>query len=214
MLPINLNILIIIFTMSLIYLAAGTRLNTYVRVLVLQGIILFGIALNQLHGHIDVPHLLFILLETLIVKAIVVPYFLQRVIRRTAEIHEIEPHRSNFGSVFVVCLIMIGTFMIAYQLHDENLKITYFTASISSIFVGLFLIVIRKKILTHIMCFIVIENGIFLLSLAIGKEMPAIVSMGILLDVFTSILVLGMFVNKIRNVFNTMEIEKLSKLKD
>lgn len=213
------DILIIIFTMSLIYLASGGRLYTYVRLLILQGLLLFGIAAIELlpaiqSNHIDVPHLIFILVETLVVKALVIPYFLYRVIRKSEEVHEIEPDKSNFSSVLAVSAIMVGAFIIAYSLHDEHLKITYFTASISAIFAALFTIITRKKVITHVMCFMVLENGIFLLSLAIGKEMPAIVSTGILLDLFTSVLVLGMFVNRIRELFNTTEVEKLSGLKD
>jgi len=64
------------------------------------------------------------------------------------------------------------------------------------------------------MGYMIIENGIFLLSLATAKEMPAIVSIGVSLDVFMVILIAGLFANKIKSTFEDQDIEKLTDLKD
>ncbi|MCY7352565.1 MAG: hypothetical protein LH606_18235 [Cytophagaceae bacterium] len=208
-----LNLLIIIFTMTLTYLAVAGRLDTYIRVIVVQGVLLFGIAFLEL-AEIDPFNLLFILLETLIFKSILVPYFTSRAIKRNGLKHEIEPGVSNFYSVFIVIGFVIGSFVVAYQLHDTQLKVTYFTASISSLLTGLFLIVSRKSIVTHLIGYMVIENGIFLLSLALGSELPMIVNYGILLDLFTSVLILITFVNRIGDVFKSSHITSLTELKD
>ena len=58
------------------------------------------------------------------------------------------------------------------------------------------------------------ENGIFLLSLSIAKEMPVIVNLGVLLDLFIAIFILGMLVKEINNEFEDMEVAHLSDLKD
>ena len=59
-----------------------------------------------------------------------------------------------------------------------------------------------------------IENGIFLLALSIAKEMPFIVAMGVLLDIFMAVYIFGLFVNKIQDVFTEIKIDNLSNLKD
>jgi hydrogenase-4 component E len=207
------NLFIIIYTITLIYLAVAGRFHTFVRILSLQGLLLFAIAFFELKNIVMV-NLLFILLETLIVKAIVVPYFFNKIIRSNKLTHDTDPHIPHFYSLLIVSFAIILTFVLAYNLHDEHLQITYFTASVSSIFCGIFLIISRKKIITHIVGYMVMENGIFMLSLAIGAELPMIVNTGILLDLFTSVLVLGFFVSKISNTFNTVEVEKLTELKD
>jgi hydrogenase-4 component E len=207
------NLLIIIFTMTLIYLAVAGRFQTFVRILALQGLLLFGIAFYELKD-IVLANLLFILLETLVVKALVVPYFFGKIIKQNKLTHDTEPNIPHFYSLLIVSFVIILTFILAYNLHDEHLKITYFTASVSSIFAGIFLIISRRKIITHIVGYMVMENGIFMLSLAIGAELPMIVNTGILLDLFTSVLVLGFFVSKISNAFHTVEVEKLTELKD
>ena len=58
------------------------------------------------------------------------------------------------------------------------------------------------------------ENGIFLLSLSIAKEMPMIVNLGVLLDLFIAVFILGILVREINEEFEDMEISHLSDLKD
>ncbi|MBC7388956.1 MAG: hypothetical protein H7329_07095 [Opitutaceae bacterium] len=207
------NILIIIFTMTLFYIAAAGRLSTYIRVLFLQGLLLFGIAYLELKD-VHIGHLIMILAETLIFKAILVPLFYDNLIKKNNFQDERDPTNPNFFALFKVGFIIISTFILAYSLHDEHLKITYFASSVSAILTGMLMIVRRKKLITHIMGFLVIENGIFLLSLAIGSEMPLIVNMGILLDLMTSVFLFGFFLYKIGEVSHTQDVESLSVLKD
>jgi len=58
------------------------------------------------------------------------------------------------------------------------------------------------------------ENGIFLLSMSVAKEMSIIINMGVLLDIFIGIYLLGLFANKIQAAFDTSHIDKLRQLKD
>ena len=72
----------------------------------------------------------------------------------------------------------------------------------------------RKKIITQVMGFMLMENGIFLLSMAAVKEMPFIVSLGVLLDVFMAVYLLGLLVNKIHDRYDEIHVDTLQKLKD
>ncbi|MES2389844.1 MAG: hypothetical protein V4543_17720 [Bacteroidota bacterium] len=205
--------LVIIFIITLNYMAISGRLDTFNRLLFIQGIVLFGVAFRELH-HIDLLNLFFILVETLVFKALIVPYMLNRIVKRNNLRHETEPDISNFASLFIVSAIIAVSFILAYNLHDSHLKIVYFAASVSALFTGLFLIISRKKIITHIIAYMVIENGIFLLSLALGSEMPTIVNIAILMDLFTSILILSIFVNRIGDAFKTVQADNLNELRD
>ncbi|MNE36628.1 hydrogenase 4 membrane subunit [compost metagenome] len=64
------------------------------------------------------------------------------------------------------------------------------------------------------MGFLVIENGVFILSIALGNEMPMLVNIGILLDIFASVFLLGIFVNKIGDVMKEQDVEQLRNLRD
>ncbi len=207
------TIFIIIFTISLIYLAVASRLISYIQFLALQGILLFGIAYLELK-HVDALNLFFILTETLIFKATLVPLFLRLTIRRNNIKREAEAYVSNFFSLLAMLSGIVLSYLLAYSLRISHVNTIYFSASISAIYAGIFIIVSRRKLITHIMGYMVVENGLFLLSLAVGNEMPMIVNTAILLDIFTSVLALGIFVNKIGDVFQEIEIGKLSRLRD
>ena len=104
--------------------------------------------------------------------------------------------------------------LLSASIDDLFLDKFFFVAAVSAIFTGLYLIVSRRKILTHVVGYCVIENGVFILSLAVGNEMPAMVNLGVMLDIFASVLLLGIFANKIGDVFHDVDIDSLNKLKD
>jgi hydrogenase-4 component E len=116
--------------------------------------------------------------------------------------------------VIVVTGIIIVSFLLSNTIHDEQLKCIFFVVALSALFTGLYIIVTRRKIITHVMGFLVIENGVFVLSLAVGNEMPMVINTGIMLDIFVSVLVLGIFVNRIGDVLKEHDAEQLQQLKD
>ncbi|HEV9038726.1 MAG TPA: hypothetical protein VGQ51_18945 [Puia sp.] len=207
------NILLILFVISLVHMGLSKRLNTYTAVLAFQGILLFGVAFIELI-QINVPNLLFVLLETIGFKTIAIPWFLNYVIRRNKITRESEPFLPDFISVVIVTTIIIGSFLLSNVIRDTHVRKILFVAALSALFTGLYFIISRKKIITHVMGFLVIENGVFVLSLAVGAEMPLLVNIGILLDIFASVFLLGVFVNKIGDVLQDQDVDQLRNLKD
>jgi len=96
-------------------------------------------------------------------------------------------------------------------MKDTHLDKIFFVVSLSSLFTGLYFIATRRKIITHVIGYLIIENGVFVLSLAVGNEMPMLVNLGIMLDIFASVLILGIFLNKIGDVFKDIDVDQLSK---
>jgi len=99
-------------------------------------------------------------------------------------------------------------------MHEEFLDVKYFTAATSSIFIGLFIAINNRDLVTHLIAYLVIENGIFLLSIALGGEMPMFVNSAILLDIFTSVLIMGLVFNRLKDHFESTDATHLSQLKD
>jgi hydrogenase-4 component E len=211
------NFLIILFIVSLIYLAKVEMVKSYFSLMAVQGVLLFGLAYFELK-ELDIIHLIFILLETLVFKAIFVPLYLQRITKNRIHRHHHAPIKGYYA-VLIASFIIIGCFFISYKIHDEltvnaDEQVKYFTAAISSIMVGLFIAINNRDLVTHLISYLVIENGIFLLSLGLGGEMPMFVNSAILLDIFTSVLIMGMFFNKMKDYFQNLEASELSQLKD
>ena len=207
------NVLLIIFIISLLYVSIANRIITYVRVLALQGFILFGVTFLQLKD-IQTWNLALILLETIVFRAIAVPMFLGYLISRNKITRETEPYLPHFISLIIITMIVVITVLLANSIKDTRLDKIFFIVSLSTLFTGLYFIASRKKIITHVMGYLMIENGVFVLSLAVGNEMPNLVNLGIMLDVFASVLILGIFLNKIGDVFKAVDVDQLSNLKD
>lgn len=207
------NVLLIILLISLLYLSIANRLLTYIKILAFQGIILFGVAFIELN-EINTLNLVLILLETIIFKAILVPFFIKYIIKRNNITRETEPFIPNFVSLIIVTTIIVITILLSNSISDTHLEKISFIVALSTLFTGLFIIGTRKKVITHVMGYLVIENGVFILSLAVGNEMPLLVNLGIMLDIFASVLILGIFVNKIGDVLKDTDVDQLRHLKD
>jgi hydrogenase-4 component E len=207
------NILLIIFTITLIYIAMANRLLTYIRIIAFQGILLFGVAFIELI-EINLANLIFVLLETIVIKAIAIPLFLKYILDKNNITREAEPFVSNFVSVVIITIIILGSFFLTNIVQDTYVRKIFFIVAFSALFTGLYIIITRRKIITHVMGYMVLENGVFVLSLAVGSEMPMVVNTGILLDIFVSVILLGIFADKIGDVFEEQDVEQLRNLKD
>ena len=190
--------LVILYVVTLVYLSITERFRTYASIIGLQGWILFGVALLRLH-RIDLPELLFISVETLLFKTLLVPALLFAVIRRT-HIHRV---RTSGSSQFNALLLSVGAAAAAITLTaamaDGNIDRVFFGVALYAVLSGLILIVVRSRIFSHMVGFLVIENGVFLFSMAVGTEMPFLINVAILLDIMISVLMLGIFFMRIGN---------------
>ncbi len=207
------DILLIALAMSLLYISIANRLYTYLNILVFQGFILFGVTYLTL-TKISTINLMLIMLETIVFKALAMPWFINYIIKRNGITREAEPYLPNFVSLIIVTFITVSTIILSSSIKDPNLDKTFFVVALSTIFTGLYLIVTRKKIITHVIGYIIIENGVFVLSLAVGNEMPMLVNLGIMLDIFASVLILGVFFNRIGDLLKDPDIDHLRNLKD
>jgi hydrogenase-4 component E len=207
------DVLLIVFIITLFYLSIANRLLSYTKVLAVQGVLLFFVVFLQLK-EINTLNLVLIMLETIVFKAVAVPMFLAYLLRRNNITREAEPYLPNFVSLLITTAIVIATILLSNSIKDTHLDKMFFVVALSTIFSGLYIIASRRKIITHVMGYMIIENGVFVLSLAVGNEMPHLVNLGIMLDIFASVLILGIFLNKIGDVFKDVDVEQLTNLKD
>jgi len=207
------DVLLIVFIITLFYLSIANRLLSYTKVLAVQGVLLFFVVFLQLN-EINTLNLVLIMLETIVFKAVAVPMFLAYLLRRNNITREAEPYLPNFVSLLITTAIVIATILLSNSIKDTHLDKMFFVVALSTIFSGLYIIASRRKIITHVMGYMIIENGVFVLSLAVGNEMPRLVNLGIMLDIFASVLILGIFLNKIGDVFKDVDVEQLTNLKD
>lgn len=209
------EILMILIGTTMLYVFAVSRIEAYVKTLALQGFILFLLIIIDIK-EINWLNIVFLSIETLGIKTIVIPYFLLTIIRKNEIRREVEPFISQFYSLLIAVIIFIFGFIAAYWAAKTNVEIKplYFGISLVLIISSLFLIISRKKIITHILCYMMLENGIFLLSLSVANEIPMLVNIGVLLDLFVGIYLFAIFFNKITEEYDDSHIDVLTELKD
>jgi hydrogenase-4 component E len=204
---------LIIFAASLIYFFLSERVLKHINLLAIQGVMLFVIALINLI-EINTLGLILILLETLFVKALLIPVFLSKLRRKNNLNRIVENDVPVFYSVVIVTGIIIFSFFAASHINSKVVDTKFFTIALSTILCGVYFIIIHRNIFNHIVGFLIMENGAFLLSLAVGGEFPFLVSMAVLIDVLIAVLIIGVFINRVGNTFGGMSISSLNKLKD
>ena len=209
------NGFIILFGLTMLYLAATSRIIAHIRLLVIQGILLFLICCCGME-HLNWLNFTFLTVETLIVKSIIIPAFLYKVLKKTHSNRDVAANIPHFYCLFIASMILLAGFLVSnyYVSSVKLISPIFFGVSVSTIIISLWLITIKHKIISNVIEFITMENGIFLLSLSVAKEMPMLVNLGVLLDVFIAVYILGLFINVINKEFKDLEVSHLSDLKD
>ena len=161
------------------------------------------------HGegiHIYAPGLL-----TIIVKVLLVPYAMLRLVSKLADerelISEINVNYSTAASaVFLVLSYLIVDKMLPGVEGRDIL-------ALSIVMTGLTLIVMRSRAIMQMVGLITMENGIYLLGMAMTEGLPLVIEMGIFLDVLIAVMVLVILTNRLRLSFMTTDTNVLRKLK-
>jgi hydrogenase-4 component E len=199
--------LIVLFAITLVYFASAERLVTYIRLIGIQGLLLCGIAIFEL-TEVNTANLIFIIAETIIIKAIVIPYLLERITTRSGVT---KVHRQAMPGFYLIILsvtALLASLFLSYSLKNPYVNVIYMTIALFSLFTGLLLIVTHRLIISHLTGFLIIENAVFIFSIAVGNEMPMLINIGILLDIFVGVLILGFFGLRLKPHTNELTLLK------
>ena len=98
------ELLLILFLTSIFLMSIATRMRGYVKILASQGLVLFALSIIEL-GEIHIANLIWISVETIIFKSIIVPAFLFHIINRNKITREAEPFLPHFASLIITTII-------------------------------------------------------------------------------------------------------------
>lgn len=152
---------------------------------------------------------------TIAMKAVLIPWFLMRIIDRIGINREIEP----FLNVPVSLLVCLGLTVVGYRVSTgfpdgaEGVRHHLIGVALSMLLIGMFLMVTRKKAITQILALLTVENAVFLVAVGVTPGMPLVVELGIGFDVIMAVLVLGVLVQRLVDRFESMDVSRLSQLK-
>ena len=197
------------------YLMVGQKaLFTTIRLYGVQSLLLAIVAITIGISE-SRPELFVTAALTVVLKTILIPWFLMRTVDRIGIHREIEP----FLNVPVSLLICLGLTVVGYRVstgfEEGAQRVTHHLigVALSLLLIGLFLMVTRKKAITQILALLTVENAVFLVAVGVTTGMPLIVEFGIAFDVMLAVLVLGILVQRIVGRFESMDVSRLSNLK-
>ncbi|MGE5268853.1 MAG: NADH-quinone oxidoreductase subunit K [Thiohalocapsa sp.] len=200
--------------LSCFALLATSRVGACIRWLSFQGIVL---GLVPLLLHDDGPGLRAILLASanVALKGVVFPWLLLRIRARADFSREVDPFIGYIASILFGILALGLSVWLALAMKPALARAPFslLESSIFLILVGLFLIVGRKKALMQVIGYLVLENGIFLFGVITVAQTPLLVELGVLLDAFVGVFVMGIAVFHINREFGSMDVDRLTALR-
>jgi len=212
------NTLSTLILLSAVLLMACKRTKSYIKSFRLQSFLIalaagvMGTGNMLKDGQFE---LIVVCLITIILKVILIPNIL---IKTEAKVeHKVEKDFIlNIPILVIICCVLI-VFIYASISNIEGLNEgsvnLQMVNSISIILIGLLFMISRKKAIGQIIGFLVIENGLFVTAMFVTNGMPFVVDMGILIDLLTAVIIMGVMVFKINDKFDSINIDKLRNLK-
>ncbi len=161
------------------------------------------------------PELYFVAAFMFILKVLILPRYLERMRIKLGVTREIDPYVNNATSLILAGLLVLLAYAVTRPLVLVGSLPTRggIPLAMGLIFVGLFVILSRKKALTQIIGFLVLENGIVLLAVLGTYGIPLVVEIGVFLDVLMGFLVMQVLVYHIHNTFESIDVDQLNQLK-
>jgi len=208
------NLILVLVVLTNLKLLGSSRLGASIRVVALQGMVL-GLLPVLAHLQNLSVHFMLLAVGTIVLKGVVFPWLLFRAVREAEVAREIEPYVGYVASLVAGVLALGVSFWMCTRLTmPEDIASSWLApVALFSIFAGLFLIVARKRALNQVLGFLVLENGIYTFGVGIVAETPALVELGVLLDVFVAVFVMGIAVYHINREFDHIETDRLDRLK-
>ena len=206
-------LLVLVLLLNL-FLLGTSRLRAVIGGSALQGVVL-GVLAFAVHGHAAVAPFL-VAAGAIVVKGIVIPRLLHKAMRDAAIHREVEPF---IGFIPSLLLGALGTglavlFAQTLPLAPEHTATLLLPTSFATVLTGFLILTTRRKAITQVVGYLVLENGIFVMGLTLLEAMPLLVEAGVLLDLFVGIFVMGIIINHISREFSTMDTAQLSSLKE
>lgn len=206
---------LLILALALNFVAlAVSRIQAVIKAVALQGIVL-GVLPLLVHEEIGLRGWLLVGV-TLALKGFVIPWFLIHAMREAEIRHEVKPVVNFMTSLLLgavgtgLALVFAGTLPLAKE-HAESLLVP---ASLATVWTGFLMLTTRKKAIMQVLGYLLLENGIFLFGLLLLEAMPLLVEVGVLLDLFTGVFVMGIIIHHISREFASLSTEHLTELKE
>lgn len=155
---------------------------------------------------------------TLVIKSIIIPKVLTYVTRKLEIEFKLEtnPYLSIRASVLVSAFLVALSYFLIQQIPFKSDQIVnvYLPVSVAQFFIGLFVLVNRRTVLSQVVGLLIIENGLFLFAIALTHGVSLLIEIGIFIDILVGILISSILLFRISRTFDSLDVGKLENLRD
>jgi hydrogenase-4 component E len=209
------DLLLILVILSNLRLLASSRLGACIKWAAWQGILLGLLTITAAWPHPPIQTWVLAIVAASL-KGLAFPWLLFRTLRRVQVRREIEPYIGFNLSLGIGLVLLLIAFSLARRLPlPEGLDSEFWIpAAFFSLLTGLLLIVARKTAVMQVIGYLILENGIFAYGAGAARHAPLLLEMGILLDLFVAVFVMGIALFHIARDFDHINVDRLVSLKE
>lgn len=159
--------------------------------------------------------LLGVALVLAVVKGLVIPRVMNRAVSKIGLRREVTPYLGTPAALAVCSVLVVVAFYVMAPVAASNPLPTAdsIPLALAGVLIGFFITVNRRRALTQILGFLMLENSIFLLALLCTYGVPFIVELGVFLDVLVAVLIMEVFIYRIKENFDSIDLDQLRSLK-
>jgi len=153
---------------------------------------------------------------TLLLKVMLLPWLLHRLIRRLNVRWDVETLINIPTTMLVGIALVIFAFNLAAPISQlaEGITRGLIGIALASVLLSMLMMLTRRKAVSQVVAFLSLENGLFFAATSATQGMPLVVELGIALDVLVATFIFGIFFFQIRETFDSLDITHMEKLKD
>jgi hydrogenase-4 component E len=209
------NLLAAVLLLLAFAMLSQRRILSLINLFAAQGLVLF-LATALVASITGQPHLYWSAGLTLLLKVLLLPWILHRLIRRLNVKWDVETLLNIPTTMLVGIVLVILAFNLAAPISQLAGTVTRSTLGIAmaSVLLSFLMMITRSKAVPQVVGFLSMENGLFFAATAAVYGMPMVVELGVALDVLVASLILGVFLFQIRERFDSVDTRHLEKLKE
>jgi hydrogenase-4 component E len=207
---------LLVSTVAASLLALGLKRITHIIWVVAAQGVLAGVLLFLVHRHEVNYRLIVLALVIVILKGIIMPWLIRRSIREARIVDVTEPYVGRGPSLLIGLGFIGAAFVLAQSLVPPSPPPSNLIEplSLATVLIGLQVIVTRRKAVNQVLGYLMLENGILIFGLGILPGLPPIIEVGILLDLFVGVFVMGITIFYINRAFDHIDTSRMDALHD
>lgn len=192
------------------------RMMKLIQLFALQGLVLATdvalVAYTTAQSELYVSALL-----TIVLKVLLIPFILHRILIRLGIQNKIEPVINIPTTLLIGLLLVIFAFNLSLPISAATstaMSPNTLAMALASVLLSLFMMIIKRKAISQVIGLLTLENSLFFVASSSVYSMPLVVELGIAFDVLVGLFIFGLFFLQIRETFDSFDLKHLEQLRD